>query len=120
MQILGKIQLQGTEKELFLKEEDGLFKYYNLEWICSYKPDSEKNKVTLDANILTKQNILEILKLSKSIDEKLFIQIIGKIVIKNEYSRHQVSKNDLHYKITFIYQMKNSFLTYSNPSYEVY
>ena len=33
MQILGKILLQGKEKELLLKEEEVFFKYYTLEKI---------------------------------------------------------------------------------------
>ena len=60
MQILGKVQIQGKEKELVLKEEDGLFKYYCLDLVGVYTPkmpgqtiifreDTVENRVLADA-----------------------------------------------------------------------
>lgn len=38
MEILGKVLIQGKEREVLLKEEDGLYKYYFLDLIGVYTP----------------------------------------------------------------------------------
>ena len=38
MEILGKILIHGKEREILLKEEDGLYKYYFLDLIGVYTP----------------------------------------------------------------------------------
>ncbi len=63
MQILGKVLIEGKEKELLVKEEEPLFKYYSLEFIGFYKP---KNK------------------LQKIIFEKGMPQIVGTIEVRGE------------------------------------
>lgn len=94
MKILGKIQWHGKERALLVKEQEEIFGYYTLEWICSYMPGSKNRKVSFDEKIVTKQNILQILNLSKNIDENYYIQTIGKIEIENEYKEILLKKEE--------------------------
>lgn len=91
MQILGKVQLQGKEKELLLKEESEFFKYYSLELIGAYSPQIGEQKIVLKKdNELSKETKIEIIKY---VNEKVTLemlkksnifQIIGKINIEGE------------------------------------
>lgn len=71
MQILGKVLIGGKEKELLVKEEETLFKYYSLEFIGFYKPKS---------------------KAQKSIFKKGIPQIIGTLEVKGEEKEILVRK----------------------------
>lgn len=91
MQILGKVQIQGKEKEILLKEEDEFFKYYSLELLGAYSPQIGEQKIVLKKdNELSKEIKIEIIKY---VNEKVTLemlkksnifQIIGEINIEGE------------------------------------
>ena len=51
MQILGKVLIQGKERELLLKEELEFFKYYSLELIGAYSPQIGEQKIVFKKDI---------------------------------------------------------------------
>ena len=65
MQVLGKVIIEGKQKEIILKAEGELFKYYTLELIGAYLPQMTEQEIVfkkqLDNNI-TKKQILEYIK----------------------------------------------------------
>ena len=100
IQILGKEQIQGKEKEILLLEEDALFKYYTLELVGAYTPQMKEQKIIFKKDIdFLEETKLEIIKLvnhkvtSQMLQEKELLQTLGQvelegkqkeIVIKNE------------------------------------
>lgn len=88
MQILGKILLQGKEKELLLKEEEVFFKYYTLELLGAYAPPLKNHKIVFKKGIEFSDEIkTEIVQLVnhqvtiKMLQEKTVFQIIGQVQI---------------------------------------
>lgn len=91
MQILGKVQIQGKEKEILLKEEDKFFKYYSLELIGAYSPQIGEQKVVFKKDIkISTETRIEIIKLvnvkitRKMLQENDVFQIIGQINIEGK------------------------------------
>ena len=68
MQVLGKATIEGKQKEIILKEERDLFKYYALELIGAYLQQMTEQEIIfkkqLDINIAedVKMQIVELLK----------------------------------------------------------
>ena len=58
MQVLGKATIEGKQKEIILKEERDLFKYYALELIGAYLPQMAEQEIIfkkqLDNIIITR------------------------------------------------------------------
>ena len=71
MQILGKVKIGGKEKEILVKEEGNFFKYYTLELIRFYTPQTKEQK---------------------AIFQKGIPQIIGQIEIKGKKTEILVKK----------------------------
>jgi len=100
MQILGEIKIQGKPKKLLLKEEDGFFKYYILEWIGAYSPKVKEQKIIFKKEIAYKKETqIEIIKLvnDKITFEMLqaneIFQIIGWIAIEGK-QKQLLAKRD--------------------------
>ncbi len=87
MKILGKVQLQGELKELLLKEEDDLFKYYSLEILGVYLPQMNEQNTVFKKNVNlsqeNKEKIVELLKQNK-IREHEKLKIIGTVEIEGK------------------------------------
>ena len=95
MQVLGKATIEEKQKEILLKEEGELFKYYTLELIGAYLPQMAEQEIIfkkqLDNNITeeVKRQIVELLKqvnIFKTIEtmkkQQKNIQILGQIEIE--------------------------------------
>ena len=93
MQVLGKATIEEKQKEILLKEEGELFKYYTLELIGAYLPQMAEQEIIfkkqLDNNITeeVKRQIVELLKqvnIFKTIEtmkkQQKNIQILGQII----------------------------------------
>lgn len=100
MQILGKVQLQGKERQILLKQEGELFKYYILELIGAYSPKVEEQKIIFKRDIeISKETKIEIIKLvnekitNKMIQENKVFQIIGEIS-ENKSKKEILAKSD--------------------------
>ena len=90
MQVLGKIQLQGREKEIVLKEEDLWYKYYSLEFIGVYEPRVKTQKIIFKKELPfleeTKREIMKLVndKISlKMLQTTGIFQILGQVPIGN-------------------------------------
>ena len=99
MQILGKVQIQGKEKEILLKEEDGLFKYYSLELVGVYTPkmpgetiifrqDTLENYVSAEAKDNEQKN-----KMSLSEKEQMQ-QFLERIKVKDIINNMQIQERE--------------------------
>lgn len=91
MQILGKVQIQGKEKQILLKEEDEFFKYYSLDLIGAYAPKIGEQKIVFKKDIeIDKEKKIEIINLlnskitQKMLQRDYLIQIIAEIEIGEE------------------------------------
>lgn len=91
MQILGKLLLQGKEKEILLKEEDVFFKYYSLEVLGAYAAQLKENKIVFKKGIEFSDEIkIQIVQLvnhqvtMNMLKEKNLFQIIGQIQIEGK------------------------------------
>lgn len=73
MQILGKVLINGKEREILVREEDSFFKYYTLESIGFYEPNT---------------------KIQKRIFEKGIPQIISGIQIKGKTKEVLIRKEE--------------------------
>ena len=91
MQVLGKLLLQGKEKEILLKEEDVFFKYYSLEVIGAYAPQLKDNKIVFKKGIEFSDEIkIQIVQLVNHqvtinmLQERTLFQIIGQVQIEGK------------------------------------
>ncbi len=107
MQILGKIQWQGEEKKILLKEEENFFKYYSLELIGTYFPNIKETKIIFKEDIdLSKESKIKIIKLvnqkinPKIIHKKEILQIIGKV--EKEILIHKETQMLKYYMLNLI------------------
>lgn len=99
MQILGKVEIQGKEKEVLLKEENEFFKYYSLELIGAYAPQIGEQKIVFKKDIaLSKENKIEIIKLvnrkvtPEILQKNDIFQMIGQIDIEGKQKELLVKK----------------------------
>lgn len=109
MQILGKIQIQGEQKEVLLREENEFFKYYSLEIIGAYTPEMKDKKIIFKkGNDLSEQTKTEVVKLLNiKVDEKIIkknylLQILGKVSINGEPKEILVHKEDKFLKYYYL------------------
>ncbi len=91
MQILGKLLLQGKEKEILLKEEDVFFKYYSLEVLGAYAPQLKDNKIVFKKGIEFSDEIkIQIVQLvnhqvtMNMLKESTLFQMIGQVQIEGK------------------------------------
>ena len=99
MQILGKVLIQGKERELLLKEELEFFKYYSLELIGAYSPQIGEQKIVFKKDIgLSKEKKIEIIKLvnskvtQKMLQQNAILQIIGQADIDGKTKEILIKK----------------------------
>ena len=99
MQILGKVQIQGKEKEILLKEEAEFFKYYSLELIGAYSPQIGEQKIVFKKDTgISKEIKIEIIKLvnmkitQKMLQRKNLLQTIGEVNIEEKPKELLVKK----------------------------
>lgn len=99
MRILGKVQIQGKEKEVLLKEENEFFKYYSLELIGAYAPQIGEQKIVFKKDIgLSKETKIEIIQLvnvkvtPKMLQKNDIFQIIGQIEVEGKTAELLVKK----------------------------
>ena len=84
MQFLGKVHLQGQEKELILKEEEPFFKYYSLELFAIFMPQREEQNVVFKKSIeISYETKLEIINLINKVEKEPY-KIIGKAEIQGD------------------------------------
>lgn len=109
MQILGKVQIQGKEKPILLKEEDEFFKYYSLDLIGAYAPKIEEQKIVFKQDVeIDKEKKIEIVKLlndkitHKMLQKDNLIQIIAEIEIEEEKKELLVQKEGEMLKYYFM------------------
>ena len=109
MQILGKLQIQGEQKEVLLREENEFFKYYTLELIGVYAPEmKDKSIIFKKGNNLLEQTKIEIVKLlnknviEKMIKEKYLLKILGQVTINGEQKEILLQKQDEFLKYYYI------------------
>lgn len=109
MQILGKIQIEGEQKEVLLKEENEFFKYYSLELIGAYIPKMKDERIIFKkSNILSEQTKMEVVKLVNSkVNEKMIqqnnlFQILGQVSINEELKEILVQKEDEFLKYYYL------------------
>ncbi len=91
MEILGKVKIQGKEKQILLKQEDTFFKYYSLELIGAYTPQVGEQKIVFKKEVnLEKKVKIEIInlvnaKITKRVLEiKKFLKLVGAIEIEGK------------------------------------
>ena len=112
MQVLGKVIIEGKQKEIILKAEGELFKYYTLELIGAYLPQMTEQEIVfkkqLDNNI-TKKQILELIKqvnILKTIEimkqQQKNIQIIGQIKIQDKEKEIIIKKEEEYFKYYYL------------------
>ena len=115
MQVLGKASIEGKQKEIILKEERDLFKYYALELIGAYFPQMAEQEIIfkkqLDNNITeeVKRQIVELLKqvnilkiLEKMKEQHENIQILGQIEIKGKEKDIILKKEEEYFKYYYL------------------
>lgn len=110
MQILGKVIIQGKEKELLLKEEDAFFKYYTLELIGAYIPQIKEQRIILKKdNDFTDELKAKINKLinasyviEKVVNGDYRFQIIGEIEIDNVVREVLIKKEEEIFKYYYL------------------
>lgn len=100
IQILGKEEIQGKEKEIVLIEEDMFFKYYTLELVGAYTPQMKEKKIIFKKDIdFSNETKLEIIKLVNDkvifqmLQEKELIQVLGQVDIEGK-QKQIVIKNE--------------------------
>ena len=119
MQILGKVQIQGKEKEILLKEEDGLFKYYSLELVGVYTPkmpgetiifrqDTLENYVSAEAKDNEQKN-----KMSLSEKEQMQ-QFLERIKVKDIINNMQIQEREFKEKTQYNEKSKTNELNKQN------
>lgn len=102
MQIIGKVQIQGREKEIALQEENTFFKYYSLELIGVYTSQIEEQEIVFKKEIaLTQETKMEIIK---RINDKVkpnrlsqrsyLFEVIGEIEIEGKQKKLVVKKEN--------------------------
>ena len=91
MQILGRVLIQGKEKEILLKEEDLFFKYYSLELIGAYSMQIKGQKLIFKkGTTLPQATKIQIMQLVNSqvteetLQEKDLLRWIGEIEIEGK------------------------------------
>lgn len=91
MQVLGKVQIQGEEKELVIKEENELYKYYSLELIGIYTPQIKEQKIIFKKDIQfsdeTKMGIIKLVNHEislKMLQQKDIFMILGQVEIEKK------------------------------------
>ena len=101
MQILGKLQIKGKQKEVLLKEENEFFKYYSLELIGAYVSEMKDKRIIFRKSInLSEQTKIEIIKLlNKTVTEKMIqenhlLKILGQVTINEEQKEILVQKEE--------------------------
>lgn len=102
MQIIGKVQIQGSEKEIALQEEDTLFKYYSLELIGVYTSQVEEQKIVFKKEIaLTEETKIEIIKRindkvipNRLLQRSYLFEVIGEIEIEGKQKKLVVKKEN--------------------------
>ena len=115
MQVLGKATIEGKQKEIILKEERDLFKYYALELIGAYLPQMTEQEIIfkkqLDNNIAeeVKRQIVELLKqvnIFKTIEtmqkQQKNIQTLGKIEIEEKTKDIILKKEEEYFKYYYL------------------
>lgn len=102
MQIIGKVLIQGKEKQILLKEEDEFFKYYSLELIGAYSSKIGEQKIILKNNLsISEKNKIEIIDLvNKKVNKDLLqkkeiLQVIGKAEINGKIKEILLKMEDL-------------------------
>lgn len=101
MQILGKVLIQGKEKQILLKEEDEFFKYYSLEMIGAYAPQIGEQRIVFKKDVrIAKEVKIKIIQLinakvtQKMLQENHLLQIIGQIDIEGKQRELLVKKEE--------------------------
>ena len=115
MQVLGKATIEEKQKEILLKEEGELFKYYTLELIGAYLPQMAEQEIIfkkqLDNNITeeVKRQIVELLKqvnIFKTIEtmkkQQKNIQILGQIEIEEKTKDVIIKKEEEYFKYYYL------------------
>ncbi len=87
MYIIGKVQIQGEKKDLLIKQEDNLFKYYSLEILGAYLLQGKERNIVFKENIKlldkTKSKIIELLD-KNNIENSKNMKIIGNIILEGK------------------------------------
>ena len=109
IQILGKEQIQGKEKEIVLLEEDIFFKYYSLELIGAYVPQIKEQKIIFKKNLeFSEEMKIEVIKLvnhkvtSKILQEKNLIQLLGQVERKGKQVKILIKREDEIFKYYYL------------------
>lgn len=109
MQILGKVPIQGKEKQILLKEENEFFKYYSLDLIGAYAPQIGEQKIVFKKEVdIAKEQKIEIIRLvnrkvtEKILQQKDILQIIGQVEIEGKQKELLVKREGEILKYYFL------------------
>ena len=102
MQFLGKVHLQGQEKELILKEEEPFFKYYSLELFAIFMPQREEQNVVFKKSIeISYETKIEIMNLINKVEKEPY-KIIGKAEIQGDTREILLRKEEKDTRIYYL------------------
>ena len=113
MQTLGKIMIQGKEKDIILKQEGELFKYYILELIGAYLPQMAEQEIIFkketNLTIKDKTNIIKKIKakniyqiIQKMIQQHEIIRELGQIEIEEKQKDMILKKEEQYFKYYYL------------------
>lgn len=113
MRILGKINIQGKEKNIILKQEGELFKYYILELLGAYLPQMAEQEIIFkketNLTIKDKTNIIKKLKakniyqiIQKMIQQHEIIRELGQIEIEEKQKDMILKKEEQYFKYYYL------------------